>query len=354
LATRLLVRFEGEAGASHEFTFTSAAHDLARSDLRRLGTPFGTRRFHYLHHGQAYRVEPGRADSEPMDGPTRLELVRQVALRRAVYLWPRGLSWQTGEGSGRCRCDLGEAGRLEATLAGGDLQEATSFDALGRACESLRVLRRTSLRGRDWPAQVELRVDDRLVWTEELVAAESSVHCLDLFFLPADRRPALSLAAEALPPGEQARIIDVPPRWTRRIVLPGAADPAQARASAGVCWERERTQAATLGLTLEPSVGLGLDAEGRPAELWLRAMREPSATPLEGWELVGERSAVVWFTARPLDWSGAAARDALARLKRGLPSQASSTTPYWVVEGELLSKGTDPVRLQLVLPFQVP
>ncbi len=351
LATRLLVRFEGEDTPSHEFTFIALAQDRARIELRRLEQPFSTRRLHYISGEQGFVVEAGRSSSAPLSAPEKLDLDRQVALRRAVYLWPDGFAWIFANET--ATCDLGAIGRLEAKLETGRLREATAFDATGVAREGLHIKERFQSRGREWPRVAEVTAGGQRLWIEMVSSVETELHYLDLFFVPPDRRtqPPSVAAGTSESAGEILRILDTPPRWIRRHKLT-AVGPEAVRAQVVSLHTKESQAAAEHGLVLENFAALLLDERGVPIELELRAKREPSADPIEGWECTSERSAITLISTALIDWSGAGVRERLARLAAKLPKDARSLPAYWVAPASSFAVAAAPARIQLVLPFE--
>ncbi len=349
------MRFEGEAQPSHEYTFIALSDGLARIELRRLEQPFSARRLHYWNGSIGYLVEAGRSSSEILPPNEVQALRRQIALRRAVYLWPDGLEWKLSEQS--ARCELGELGSIEVRLKVGRLAEAVALDAQGAPHERMRVLERFRSRDREWPLAAEVWSGDKLLWREQTSRVDTELHYLELFFVPPDRRlpPPGGSGASAgdgiTPAGEVLRLLDTPPRWIRRVPLAaGTASELQARARAAHALES--AAATKQGLALEPFLALALDERGVPSALELRLRREPSAPPIEGWECTSERCVATWLLSASLDWSGADTLARLRRLEAQLPAEAKPLSAYWVLPPTALEPSAAPTRMQLVVPFE--
>lgn len=227
--------------------------------------------------------DPGYA----LTGPGAIETELDMALRRAVFLWPDA---QEFVGAGRTRtAKVRTLGVLVADLDEntGRPRKMTAYGPEGRASASFREITWKERGRRVWPDTFEFWAGDRRIWRETVTDADDRWVFGDPWFMPPD------LMGKAI--GERkdapvrmrpfARAFEFVERLPAPIAVEGATRALVARWS-----ELDRTMAAA-GRALEESAALRLDSEQRVIALEFRMPRGPSKrkerapanwTPVEG------------------------------------------------------------------------
>lgn len=227
---------------------------------------------------QGYFLDQGTDRSTRLEGDEERQLLLQTELRRALFLWPDGLTWTAVDrvrqaevpGLGVLIAELDARGERPIAMA-----SKPSFEGPG---EELRSIEWTTTGARAWPARFELWSEGESIWTEQVASVETSLDFVDGFFLPPDRRreggqedPADALEVET---------VELP----ARLELAGeltAADQgsiAAARAAAALA----QVEWFARGLATHTEVRVDLDAHGRATGWSIRADLNGGALP-PGW-----------------------------------------------------------------------
>jgi hypothetical protein len=278
-------------------------------------------------------VTRGRTDANAWDDPW-LDKCAATELRRALFLWPDGFDWREGKGVRTAQTAYGF--KLEAdSLQDGrpSLMQAigsTGDSANDSVLASYNRIEWQELRGRWWPKSMELSHGSSAVWTETVDSVETSVHFLDEFFVPPDRRLAASGAVRA----------DSPAALTRRVALPANTDWPTARERASKLATDELAKLVAAGWQSDAGTWFELGDDGRPSACLLRL--RPSSRPApEGFELVAETTAMC-ATVAGVDGDLAAA---IASLRAALPAGTTSARP-------MLRMTASGERTQVILPLR--
>lgn len=265
--------------------------------------PLGNVRIVYEYGERLFVVEPGTPDSLELVGDALREQVRNMALRRALFV-PEALAWQELE-DGRRRADLGPAGSLEAEGPTARPARIDSFSAAGETSLSLTSIAwpEAARDGRAWPASWELRQGNQVLWTETLERAEPVDAVFTRAFLPRDRREGEATTAGEPEEGRRG------PGWALEVPLPQDADWDEAEARAELAVQAELAA----GRAVQVPAPLTLRPDGRPSHV--RLVLPPEARPAAPWREQAESSLL------ELRWSGsefpapARVREALERLR---------------------------------------
>lgn len=261
--------------------------------------------------------------STELEGAARDHALLQIELRRAALLWPHGFDWAADGEAQRATlfasscCRTRPIGALLATgLADGRPRRIEALDPQGEAFEAIDIEAWKEQDGRTWPAR--LRVSGRSGSFDETVEEiDTRARYLDMAFLPGDRRTAPT---------------DGPPQLTGDLVGTVAA---RFELPRGLGWSEARTRAEALrvalaerlgpdGPALDPVPSFELDAEARPVACRVR-LRDPVADPPpRGFERRDGGTGLFLFLARPEELTA----QAVGRLLRGVPSDATAGTPY--------------------------
>jgi hypothetical protein len=309
----------------HELIATFEFPERARLWLG-TGEGAGLERVLFYRSGErCYGIGTGTAASNEFAGEERATLLRQLELRRAWMLWPDGFAWQ-GDAASK-RATLAELGGLEANLGPDGLPRSiASFDAAHREVERFDSLTWRAQRGRSFPATATLCFEGKSVWKEQVQSVETSIHYLDWFFLPPDRRPSERAAAGLAQLGRPEHI-DLPVAHVRRREL--APKLFERGGWPAVLAEGERLLAAARG-ELEPShlapadqLAFELDLAGAPTHCLLR-LKTPPEQPLEGWSPQLSGPAISLALTKPEQVTASVLRE-LAKL---LPDGAAAGAAY--------------------------
>ncbi len=334
-----LLEFPGAEELEHVLEATYVLPDRARWCFGLTGEP-GRRRLRYRSEDRTFGVDESSARSVEYEGGERLAVLRQMELRRAVWLFPETLEW-TGAGPER-RADLGELGSLVARMDGsGRPVRVDSLDAEGELVESLDELTWREQRGRWWPASLSLRYRGELIWRERVGRIDTRVRLLDSFFLPPDRRAGRRGVDAAR---DQVLHLDLPPVVQRRLALK-ARNWRDALAEAATRREEVARELAPRGLALSRALVLELSAAGEPTHALLRMSTRPEEPP-PGWEVHPDRPAL----CRAVKGYRAVHPELVSALVRHRPPDAGSGSPYLRLSPDRPEEG----RAQLVLPLELP
>ncbi len=301
LRVRATVHFPGDTAAAHDLDYTTVFPDRARLWLGLRGDDGLHRRIFYRYGEQAYQIPDQSKQSLDIadEGPeAQAWILRELALRNALFLFPDGLAWEPradGDGNpqehaqGRAwQAPLdGGLGRLEAeTDAAGQLVLMRSIGADGTPWSTLKVTAHRDAFERSWPARIERsEPDGRVSWLETVVDLDVRVYAIDDFFRPPDRR------AESAPrPGREPWPQDLEPAVERRL-------PFEANSLARALERSEDLRAAAgdalpEGFALAPDRILELDPSGLPIAVMLR-LAGPTARDApwpDGWSLRAEQA----------------------------------------------------------------
>ena len=259
-----------------------------------------------------WEIGPGRSASVRFAGAERDAMVRRMELRRALTLWPDGFAW-TGDGPLR-RCELGPYGSLDLRLGpDGRPRRMTSFDRDGEEVESLTEIGWREVRGRWFPASLELALDGTPIWSEEISSVQTSLQFLDCSFRPPDRRPVLEPKLGHLGTAEH---IDLRAASLLRTELPEGTDWAAAFERAIALRGGAAARARELERELEPRANF--EVEGRRPVAIAFVFEGPALEPPPGGVSQRAEAPAVTVYAR-----GGTSLDAIARaLRREVPAGA--------------------------------
>lgn len=209
--------------------------------------------------------DPGYA----LTGPGAIETELDMALRRAVFLWPDA---QEFVGAGRTRtAKIGTLGVLIADLDEdtGRPRKMTAYGPEGRASASFREITWKERDRRVWPDTFEFWAGDRRIWRETVTDADDRWVFGDPWFMPPD------LMGRAIGEGKDAPVRMRPFARAFELVerLPAPIGIEDATRALVARWsELDRALTAT-GHELEESAALRLDTERRVIALEFRMPR---------------------------------------------------------------------------------
>lgn len=320
LETTSTIVFPGREAEPHELVATFAFPERARLALRALeGRGASARELRFRYGAEVFTATSERASS-PLAGAARLDVLADLELRTALFLWPDGVDWK-GDGLAR-EAARGELGTLRAKLPRAD-QPPTELELVGPDGTSLVAFRNVTWseeRGRRWPATLEAWRGAALAFRETVSLRDTAHTYVDSYFLPADRRTE-PLEKDRL--FGRVRDTDLPRFAARRVALP-----------AGLAWTNARPELERLtrewtealkpkGLALDPNWTVEFGPGGEPCALLVRLAKEPAALP-EGFEWAGGTPGRVVA----LEGLESVAGVDFARLREGLPEKARPKTPY--------------------------
>jgi hypothetical protein len=292
LLSRSTIVFEGLPDAPHSLEVSLAFPDRARWFLLR-PDPGEDRRVMRCVFGEAvYLLPHGKSESSRLEGSEADAVRLQVALRRALLLWPDGERWVMDGRVGRAA--LEGLGELEVAL--GDDGRPTTMsvkDLAGDAFEEARaIVWRDGPQERVWPAQLELWASGRRVWAETFAEVDVSLRFLDEYFLPPDRRTRERRSETLL----RARRVELPARVVRREELPPGATWDTARRAAQASRPDACRALESVGGKLAEATGVALDDALQPAALLWFAEADVERLP-DGWERLPPESAMTVHAA---------------------------------------------------------
>lgn len=212
--------------------------------------------------------DPGFA----LTGPGAIETELDMALRRAVLLWPDALEFV---GAGRTRtAKVRKLGVLVADLDEdtGRPRRMTAYGSDGRASASFREITWNERDRRAWPDTFEFWAGDRRIWRETVTDADDRWVFGDPWFMPPD------LMGRAIGEGKDApvrmRASDRAYEFVERLPAP-----IEIESAAGVLiarWNELDRIMEPGGLELEKSAALRLDSDRRVIALEFRMPRDGS------------------------------------------------------------------------------
>ena len=341
LQVRSQVTFFAAPEVPHELVCTYVFPDRARWWLG-VGSGANVRRVLHSRHGERCFFTPeASAQSVERHGREREEQLRQMELRRALFLWPDGFTW-AGQESVR-RSDLGAIGILQARLdREGRLVELVSLDREGQPVDTYGGLRWMEQGGRTYPAAAELSHGGQPIWKEEVRSIETDVHLFDDFFLPPDRRETHRAGSQRLEGVEPA---DAPTAVERRLPLelPGDAPWSAVMAAAESLRAAQAQRLEPTGYRILATPIFELGDDGGPRAVILRLARA-MASPPEGWSVRLAGPALTRRVAGPGELA-----TAVAALRGSLPASARAAAPW--VEAPAPGSGDGPLLVvQPILP----
>jgi hypothetical protein len=286
----------GPEHARQQLEVTFAFPDRARVQVKPTQGPEGQRSLTYRYGQGLWSVSPSKTASSPLTPAQRIPKLRELALRRALFLWPHGFTW-TGQGPTRL-AQLGDLGGdrrfvLRAVLPAGK-QLPSRIEVLGPGGAILERLRdvtwaRENGASRPRPAEFTFERNGRPVWHETVERATSG-RFSDSFFEPLDLRE--------IPQGKprpRVRTLELSGWMYRRVGLEGRLSMPEALA------EGDRILGAARALeaapTIDPSLHLELDPQARPIAVWI-VSRSGGPAP-QGWKSQGTGTAFGVFLADP-------------------------------------------------------
>ena len=297
----------------------------------------GERTVSYRSGDACWELPAGSAASVRFTGDERDATVRRMELRRALTIWPDGFQWS---GAGELRhSDLDSGGSLVALLgANGRPVRMTSFDGDGAEVESLSGIAWREVRGRWFPASLELAYRGVPIWSEEVESVQTALQFLDYTFRPPDRRPGLEPVLGHL---GVALHLDLREASVVRFELAQKTDWPAAFARARALRETAAARARAHGRELEPRASFELE-EGLPRAVSFLVDGPPLEPARAGFERRAEVPAIA-IIAR-----GGASLGALSgALAREVPAGAEAGRTQVRVDAQQGFEG----RFQVVLPL---
>lgn len=221
-------------------------------------------------------VPPG--EGYLLEGAPALETELDMALRRAVFLWPDGRDFV---GAGRSRtAKVRSLGVLLARVdeATGLPEEITALGPDGRAAARLTNIRWTRVDDRPWPESLEFWAGGERIWSERVAACEDGWVFGDPWFLP----PDLMGRAVGQPVDAPLRMRTFEGGLFGTEPLPAPVGVDAARGALLQRWQELDARFRAVGAALAPEASLELDGEGRAVAIEFRFAGELAQAP-EGW-----------------------------------------------------------------------
>jgi hypothetical protein len=323
LETTSTLIFAGRESVPHTLTATFAFPERARLHLGTRDAQSGAttlRELRYQYGPAVFALQARKERSSALAGAERVDVLRDLELRRALFLWPDSAAWK-GEGQLRT-APAGELGTLRARLAAGRAEpdEVELVLADGTVAVALRRVSWTKEHGRVWPQAFDGWREGALAWHEEVESRETTRTYVDSFFLPPDRRA---------PGNETDRMLgrvqeqSLPSFVARRVELTRGLDWSAARAEIARLQKEWAERLKPAGLELDPNGTVEVGEALEPVALWVRLAKEPATRP-EAFAVVPARSGRVMF----LEAIETAPAERLAELRRALPATARTAAPY--------------------------
>jgi hypothetical protein len=342
--------YDEAPGITHRLTATYMFPDRARWFLGVKDEKSTERQMRYRFHEKVFSIDPRTANSSELAEDDCLATLQQMELRRATMLWPDGFDWRiSGE---EARVDLGSLGsfraRFEKPIGPADLKDQASAQrpiqvisqgAKGEEIESFRALTWKERGNRRWPATAELWHAGKRVWREQVESIDATVHFVDSFFLPADRR---ELQPPARPQSGTVQPLDLPETASLRSELKTGATWESALLECSKLREQWEPRLKAQGLELDPKTTFELSAEARPAACVLRLSSIPPSLPPEF-----VRSPSHPGVAMLVDGIDEVTPERLSTLARSAPRDARGLAAYLRFDREQIKSGP----ILIVLPL---
>lgn len=348
---RSSVRFPDPSVEPHELTFSMGFPARSRLTLSR--SRWSVERFQLGDSWFGLDRSTEGLDAAPksalLEGDDELSTRLDVAMRRALFLWPDEGAL-VGEGFTRT-AKIQDVGVLVASLdrESGRPARMQVFGRDGKARAEFRRIEWREQEGRWWPAGFEFLAAGELVWTESVGSVETGWRFADTWFLPVDRtRGLIGQAGRA-----QLRMVPRVASWCRTYPMAKGADRSTWIGDGRRSLERARRELAGSGLELRPEAEVLLDEGGNGAAIRVRVWAGTTDTGPEGWDRVEPE--LTWrlpvgegSPGEDLPGAGplGAVRDAAAR--SGAPSGRTYVTMRGLLAGE-----EAPVAIDLVQGFEV-
>lgn len=320
LETTSTVVFAGREKEPHELVATFAFPERARLALSApVAEGVAARELRYRFGPNVYGASNERA-STVLAGAARLEVLRDLELRAALFLWPDGVEWK-GDGLVR-EAARGELGTLRATLParGAPPTELALVDAQGACLVAFRAVTWVEEKGRRFPATLEAWRGDALGYRETVQERDTTRTYVDSYFLPGDRREG---PVEFDRVFGRVRDTELPRFAARRVELAGGLTWSAVRPELERITREWAAILAPKGLAVEPNWTVELGAAGEPKAVLVRLAKPPEVLP-EGF---------AWSTAGParvvaLEGVEGLAGIDLSKLRESLPPTARLGAPY--------------------------
>jgi hypothetical protein len=348
--SRSTVVYAALPDAPHRLQSTYMFPDRARWWLGVGAEPAVRRQMRFQSGSSVWALDPEAQQSRALEGAERSTTLVQLEMRRALFLWPEGFGWKRKDT--RAETSLPGIGTLTATFADARALNPTSFaftDLEGKAGDEYRAItwRDGSTAGKAdkpdpsdkqdkdkadkdksvkkaWPTHLELWHAQALVWTETIEALDTNTRFIDSFFVPPDTRSGT--VGRPVEVGA-VRPLDLPETRAQRIALDaGTTWPKACAEQARVAAERNAALK-SLDVKLEAFATFEVSDDLQPTAILLRlgGVREPVDPALaKDWPLTPERPGLSTFVMGV----PALERSRLEGLRRAVPSDAVSGTPY--------------------------
>jgi len=329
---RSTLSFDG-VGEEQTWVTTFVFPERARIAMHVRGGLESRRRIHYRYGSDAWSLPPATKTSLELEGEARDDLLRDLELRRAAFLWPDGFDWRASS-KGERRASLGSLGELAAELdAEGRPARLWAVGPEGQTKSRFAIEAWREAFDRRWPERWSVVVDGRTVAHETVERIDVSVHLVEAFFRPPDRRAS----SNDLP--EDVAHTDLPSAVER--VVPLTDDERRSWSAALAAWRRHRADAE--GELVSTPI-FELDANAHPRAVVLRLAECPEPLP-SGWRERPERPGMsrIGLTPRTVDAS------MVRTLAAGRPSDTRVETTYL-----RLSRAALDARSQLVIRLAEP
>lgn len=328
----------------HELTATYVFPDRVRWYFTRRSAEPGQRIIQYRCAETFFTLDEGSGTSsvvEPTNAPDSdwPGMCWALEMRRALFLYPDGFTW-SGDNSTRTAptaCGVNLAVRL-----GADGRPSAMFlEGQENVHETYTNIRWRDRNGRAWPASMDFTDDNAPVWSETVDSIETSVHLLDEFFLPPDRR--------GFDAGSQkiggVRSSDAPAFVVKRLEWKEKLDWKAAGERARDFTAGELPGLLALGWTAEPGTCFEVSDDGSPIRFLLRLRPAPLELPA-GWEFQRESTALYAV----LTDVSAGVPSAIRSLVTSAPKSARPGVPMVRFAGSPAAGG----QVQVILPLLAP
>ncbi len=351
---RSTVRFPGQPERPHDLEVSLAFPARTRMVLTSDGSSRERYQLgeHYFFRDAVLGTPLAALGSQVVLGAARTELQLDLALRRALFLWPDGApSGKAFVGEGRTRTTkVGDVGVLVVTLDRGMMrpERIVGFGRDGRAFAEFRdiVWREDEASERQWPASFELHSGGSLLWRESVEEVDSSWNFSEAWFLPVDSI-VVPLGTEI---SQRVRVRAIGAAAVRRIDVEAGLSLSSALDEAVASWI-EAGKAP--GATIRPDLNVVLSPDGEPIAIELEAPLD-AVEGQPGWtRRVGTN---VWiFQVGSVGEATGEAREVLWRTARETPEGAPTLIGETRVRCRVVEDGggARPADLRLVAPARV-
>lgn len=252
-----------------------------------------------------------RRPSFLLTGKDRDEARLDIALRRALFLWPNGPEF-TGAGT-TFTSKVEGLGMLLATVdeESGRPRSIRAIRRNGKVIAELRDVVWTSGGERAWPKSLVFAAGGKMLWSEVVERVEDEWLFADTWFLPSDR--IAGMVGHPIDATLRMRVVDE--AWTTRSVLPPGTTRESALDLALERWSSLRDRLGEQDLKIGVAVSIELDERRMPVAVFVEiatdARADAALKDAEEWSKRGRRAA--WMVlCKTLDDASESAFEAVA------------------------------------------